>query len=417
MRNLIRSVTIDDKEYEVPKWLQEMPKTDLHCHMGGSIRPGTLVELAKDYKIKLPTYDENEILEHIQFKHQENKSLENYLKLFDLTESVLRTPEAFYRVAYEIVEDAWNERVEIMELRFAPTNYLTHGLKMHQIIEPSLAGLKDAARNFGVITGLIICGHRNHPELIRRAAEAAALYRGRGVVGFDLAGQEKGTDHKNYKEDIEPVFDCWMPITIHAGEEGGVESIDKAVRHLRADRIGHGRALTQGDNIFDYLDEIRKPLEICISSNVDTGVVDTYDTHPVRQYFEYNLRLNINTDNRTVSDTSMTKEYMILMRHLGFSQAQVFKLAKWGFKNAFLRNKVIDHKLSIFDQYVKLLSGKCPQCNTQYNILESPALIEGFCDTCTVPGTNEKVALAVEEDPWQHIEDNTQEYALANFKW
>ena len=340
-------------EEKVPKWLKDMIKVDIHCHMGGSIRIPTILELADNYGIKLPATDEGSLKKLIIFKDRRNKSLEGYLQGITICESVLVKPEAFERVAYEICEDAHKENVKVFELRFGPTNYANGSLHLHEIMESTLSGLKRASDQFDMYTGLIVCGIRTDPKSTAMAAEVAANYHPFGVVGFDLAGKEQGHRPKDFRDIIKPVKESMIPVTIHAGEDDTVESIAEAIQYLNAERIGHGISLRQSSQILEFMNQTRKTIESCCASNIDTGSVASYETHPIRVYYNQDLRVCVNTDNRTISDTTITKEYMQLMKYQGFTQDEIFHLGRHAIKGAFLQSHPTKELLKELDAYGK----------------------------------------------------------------
>jgi len=344
-----------------PNWLKEMPKTDLHCHLGGSIRLNTLIELADKYGIELkdkdgariPVNDVNKLKENLVCKNKSNKSLEKYLNSITICESVFKKAEAFQRVAYEVCEDAHKENVKIFELRFGPTRYESESLRLYEIVEATLDGLEKASKDFNMHAGLIICGIRTDEKATKKAAEIAVNYQEKGIVGFDLAGKEEGYRPKQFREIIKPVLNNFLPVTIHAGEEDTVGSIAEALIELNARRIGHGTSLRESTKLMEYMDEARIGIEICMTSNVDSGCVAAYETHPVRSYFQRNLRISINTDNRTISDTTVTNEYLMLMSKLGLKQEDIYKLGRHGIKSAFLDSRETKKSLDEFDAYKK----------------------------------------------------------------
>ncbi len=334
------------------QWLKKMPKTELHCHMGGAMRLDTVLELADRYGVRLPARDDKELRKQVVFKNRKERSLPAYLEGISICESVMVKAEAFQRVMYEICEDASKENVKVLELRFGPTNYDKRS-KLHEVVEAALDGLKRAAEDFHMYTGLIICGIRTDKEATRRAAEIAVNYMDDGVVGFDLAGKEAGNRPRQFIDVIQPVLHNFLPVTIHAGEDDTVGSIAEAIVYLNARRIGHGVSIRESTKLFNYVNKTRLGIEICPTSNVDTGSVCSYATHPVRSYFKRDLRLSINTDNPTISDTSITKEYAHLIESLGFTQHEVFKLAKNGIKSAFLDSRTTKLLLEEFDEFTR----------------------------------------------------------------
>ncbi|MDD5191507.1 MAG: adenosine deaminase [Candidatus Nanoarchaeia archaeon] len=340
---------------KIPKWLIEMPKAELHCHLGGSMRLDTILDLASNNHVRIPAKNKEELIKQVVFKNKEPKSLQAYLKGIKICESVLRKPEDFQRAAYEICTDAAKENVKVMELRFGPTNYASKKLKLHEIVEGALDGLKKAETKFNMYTGLIICGIKTNMRATKRAVEIAINYQDRGVVGFDLAGKENKHSPKEFKEIFKPIFNNFLPVTIHAGEEDTVESIKEALIHLHAKRIGHGVSLRENPKIIKYMDSVRIGLEVCPTSNIDTGSISDISTHPVRDYFYRGLRVCINTDNRTISDTNLTKEYLLLQNELGFGKPELLSLAKNGFKAAFMNNSDRRKILDEFDKKYGLL--------------------------------------------------------------
>lgn len=165
---------------KIPKWLIEMPKAELHCHLGGSMRLETILDLASDNHVNISAKNKEELVKQIVFKNQERKSLQAYLEGIKVCESVLRKPEDFQRTAYEICSDAAKENVKVMELRFGPTNYASKNLKLYEIVEGTLDGLKKAESKFDMYIGLIICGIRTDIEATKKAVEIAVNYQDRG---------------------------------------------------------------------------------------------------------------------------------------------------------------------------------------------------------------------------------------------
>jgi len=327
------------QDNQIPEWLLKMPKTDLHCHLGGSMRLETILEFGQKYGIRLPADSPEELRKHVVFKDRPEKSLQAYLNCIKICESVLVKPEAFERAAYEVCEDAKKETVNILELRFGPTNYEKQNLRLFEIVEATLSGLNKAKKELKMHTGLIICGIRTDMDATKKAADLAINYQDKGVVGFDLAGKENGYRPKLFQEIIRSVLKNFLPVTIHAGEDDTVASIAEALIYLNARRIGHGVSLRESPRIINNMNSLRTALEICPTSNVDTGCVACIDTHPVRDYFNRNLRVTINTDNRTVSDTTVTKELYLLTQNLGFSPEDIYLLAVNGIKASFMPNE------------------------------------------------------------------------------
>jgi adenosine deaminase len=318
------------------EYIEKLPKTDLHCHLDGSLRLKTILELAEKQKVKLPAHDEEKLKKQI-YPGEECKSLEDYLKAFDVTLAVLQDEDALHRVAYELAEDCARENVRYLEVRYSPMLHTRKGLKLTNIVEAVLAGLRDAKRKYGIRYGVILCGIRSiSAESSIRMAELCVAYKNRGVVGFDLAGAEYNFPAKDHKEAFQLILNNNVNCTAHAGEAYGPESIAQAIHYCGAHRIGHGTRLRENGDLLNYMNDHRIPLEICLSSNVQTRAVSDFASHPLPFYFNYGLRVTINTDNRLVTDTTVSKELYLAHTHYGLGLEDIKTIIISGFKSAFL---------------------------------------------------------------------------------
>jgi adenosine deaminase len=321
---------------EHPVFLRSLPKTDLHLHLDGSLRLATLGDLAREQGVALPAGDDAGLRERVVCGEGAG-SLEKYLEAFDVTLSVLQEPEALHRVAREIVEDASRESVRYLEVRFSPILHLKNGHSTGQILEAVLAGLEDGSRETGVLSGTIVCGIRHMPpEDGIELAHLAVAYRSRGVVGFDLAGAELDFPAKHHREAFYIIRNHNVNCTCHAGEGYGPASIHQAIHYCGAHRIGHGTRLREDPELMAYVNDRRIPLEMCLTSNLHTGLVDRIEDHPFRFYHEEGLRVTLNSDNTLVSDTQMTREYRLAVEAFDLGIADVRKIVLNGFKSAFL---------------------------------------------------------------------------------
>lgn len=316
--------------------LHALPKTDLHCHLDGSMRLKTILELAEQQKISLPADTVDGLAQAIHMG-QMCKNLEEYLVAFDVTLSVLQTAEALYRSAYELALDAASENVRYLEVRYSPALHLQKGLKMTTVIDSVLEGLRAAKRETGIKCGVIVCGIRHiNPQTSMRLAELSVAYKNRGVIGFDLAGAEASFPAKDHKDAFQLILKNNVNCTAHAGEAFGPESISQAIHYLGAHRIGHGTRLREDGDLLNYVNDHRIPLEVCPSSNVQTGAVPSLSAHPLKFYFDYGLRVTINTDNRLITDTTVTKELWLAHKELGLELDDLTTIIVSGFKSAFL---------------------------------------------------------------------------------
>jgi adenosine deaminase len=224
-----------------------------------------------------------------------------------------------------------------MEIRYSPMLHTRQGLRPTSVVEAVLAGLRAAHDALGIESAVIVCGIRNiSPESSLEMAELAVAYKGRGVVGFDLAGAEYDHPAKHHKAAFQLVRQNNINSTIHAGEAYGPESIAQALHVCGAHRIGHGCRLREDGDLLHYINDHRIPLEVCPSSNVQTGAVRDLASHPLKLYHSLGLRVTVNTDNRLVTDTSVSQELWHCHTKMGFSLTEIKSLVVAGFKSAFL---------------------------------------------------------------------------------
>lgn len=338
--SVARPATMVPRPVEITEdLLRSLPKTDLHCHLDGSLRLATILELADQQKIPLPAKEEP-ALARVIHQGQRCKNLEEYLTAFDITLSVLQTEQALYRAAYELAIDAAAENVRYLEVRYSPTLHQQRGLKMTTIVEAVLEGLRAAKREKGIKSGVIICGIRHiNPQTSIRLAELAVAYKNKGVKGFDLAGAEYDFPAKDHKPAFQLILNNNVNCTCHAGEANGPESIAQALHLVGVHRIGHGTRLREDGDLLNYVNDHRIPIEVCPSSNVQTGAVPDLQSHPIRLYFDYGLRVTVNTDNRLITDTTITKEFLLLHNCCGFNIDDIKTMIVNGFKSAFLPYK------------------------------------------------------------------------------
>lgn len=339
---------------EIPyELLQKLPKTDLHVHLDGCLRIPTLIELAQKQKVTLPSEDPEQ-LAAIVMSGKNCKNLGEYLRGFDITLSVMQEPEALFRIAYELAEDAAAENVWYMEARYSPILHTRKGMKLTTIVDAVIAGLQEAEQKFNIKTGVIICGMRNiNPETSLVLAELAVAYKNRGVVAFDLAGQEENNPAKKHKEAFYLIRNNNINTTIHAGEAYGAESIHQAIHYCGAHRIGHGTRLYENGDLLNYVNDHRIPLEICLLSNIQTGAASSLERHPLKFYYDLGLRVCINTDNRLISETTVTNELYLAAKHLDLTIEDIKSILVDGFKSAFLPNRAKSIMLNMVNDELK----------------------------------------------------------------
>jgi len=257
-----------------------LPKIELHCHLDGSVRPKTILDIATKENIEIPTYDLEQLRELLEAP-LECKSLVEYLDRFNIPIKIMQSKESLRRITYELLEDAAEENVKYIEIRYAPT------LKANLILS---------------------CLRHNGANSASTVVEAGKKFLGKGVVAIDLCGAENEGFAKEFVDVIKVAREYGYRITIHAGETGiGVNVVD-AIKLLKAERIGHGVAIRDLKEAYDLVKENNVTLEMCPTSNMQTKAVKSYEEHPLFKFYKEGIRVSFNTDNRTVSATNVTGE-------------------------------------------------------------------------------------------------------------
>ncbi len=316
--------------------LQKLPKAELHCHLDGSLRIDTILELAEQQKVELPSKHPKELKQILEIGNNTG-SLEEYLSRFKLTLSVMQTPDSLTRTAYELAEDCWNDGVRYVEIRYSPILHTDNGMTLAESVDAVKKGLDKAESDFGIITGIIICGIRNiSPDISLKLADLTVQYKNRGVVGFDLAGAEENFPAKHHQDAFELILKNNINTTLHAGEAYGPESIHQAIHACGAHRIGHGTRLRENPDLMNYINDHRIALEICLISNIHTKSIPSLKKHPFKYYLNNNLRVTLNTDNRLISSTTLTEEYCRAVEEFDLNANDIRRIIMNGFKSAFL---------------------------------------------------------------------------------
>lgn len=338
----------------------EFPKTDLHCHLDGSLRISTIIELLQQDGMPYPV--DEKALRKLVVKDDQvfspTKSLVEYLKAFEVTTSVMQTAPAIERIAYELAIDAASENVRYLEVRFAPILHTNKGLSLDEITSAVSRGLSRAESEVDIICGIIICAMRHYvPCQIQDNLLASLPYSNpkeasfimamqtakhtvkmaqedHHIVGFDIAGGEVDNPAKDYREAFYEITNGLVPITVHAGEAVGPESILEAVNFLHVKRIGHGTNLYKDPLLISYFKNERIPLEVCLTSNLQTCEnLHAYSEHPLKHYIDNRIRTTICTDNRLVSNTTVTRELAIAAKLLDLDMDHIKVLIMHGFNS------------------------------------------------------------------------------------
>lgn len=321
--------------------MKQYPKVLLHDHLDGGLRPETIIEIADEigYR-KLPTTRVTELADWFQ-KACDSGSLIRYLETFDHTIAVMQREVDIVRVARETVIDLAADGVIYAEVRVAPEHFTKNGLSLEAVTEAMLEGYRQGEAETGLKVNAILCGMRQLDKS-QEVAEIVVKYRDKGVVGFDIAGPEKGFAPIRQKDTFDYLRKHQVPFTIHAGEADGPESIDLALNACKAKRIGHGVRIVDdlpNGRIARQVLEEQIHLEICPTSNLQTGVADIYSSHPIGKLFELGFNIGINTDNRLMSHTSMSHEFEESARAFGWGLAEFRELTLCAMNAAFTDDK------------------------------------------------------------------------------
>jgi adenosine deaminase len=350
--------------------IQRAPKVLLHDHLDGGLRPATIVELADAIGHELPGTDTDELARWFA-QAARSGSLERYLETFAHTVAVMQTPQALHRVAAECAVDLATDGVVYAEVRFAPEQHLERGLTLPEVVEAVLDGFASgsaqaAAAGSPIRVGTLLTAMR-HAARSMEIAELAVRYRDVGVVGFDIAGAEAGYPPTRHLDAFEFLQRENFHFTIHAGEAFGLPSIWQAIQWCGADRLGHGVRIVDDidpasgalGRLAAYVRDKRIPLELCPSSNVQTGAAPSIGEHPIGLLRDLRFRVTVNTDNRLMSGTSMSREMALLAEAFGYGWAELQWFTVNAMKSAFIP---FDERLVLINDvikpaYAKLLGG------------------------------------------------------------
>lgn len=297
----------------------KLPKIELHCHLDGSLRPETVIDIAKMEKVDIPSYD-IETIKNIMIAPLECNSLVEYLKTFAIPVDVMQSKESLRRVAYELLEDAAKENVKYIEVRFAPLLHIKKGLTVEEVIQSVLLGIKDAEKKHDIKGNLIIgCLRSTSLDNVYHVIEAGRKFLQKGVVAIDLCGSEGEGFSKKFIEPIALAREYGYRVTIHAGETGIGKNVLEAVEMLKAERIGHGVFIKDCIEAYHIVKSKKITLEMCPTSNVQTKAVNNYNEHPIYDFYKDGIKVTFNTDNRTVSNTNLNNEYNIIFKEFNLT--------------------------------------------------------------------------------------------------
>ncbi|QCG46710.1 adenosine deaminase [Aeromonas schubertii] len=315
---------------------RSLPLTDLHRHLDGNIRAQTILELGRRHNIALPADELEALRPHVQIVENE-PSLVAFLKKLDWGVAVLADYDACRRVAYENAEDLLRAGIDYAELRFSPAYMaMAHKLDPQGVVEAVVDGVRAGCRDFGVQANLIgIMSRTFGTEQCRRELEAC-LAHANALVAIDLAGDELGFPGELFTDHFRRVRDAGLRVTVHAGEAAGPESMWQAIRDLGAERIGHGVKAIEDPRLMEFLAERHIGIESCLTSNVQTSTVESFERHPIRQFLAHGILACLNTDDPAVEGIELPHEYEVAAPAVGLSAAEIRQVQQNGLTLAFL---------------------------------------------------------------------------------
>jgi len=340
--------------------LRTVPKVLLHDHLDGGLRPATIVELARETGYQgLPSRDVGEVTRWMTGPPQRG-NLELYLEAFKHTVGVMQTRDALIRVAAECAEDLAADGVVYAEVRFAPELHVTMGLSLDQVVDAVLEGFRRGSAGRGITVYALLTAMRTAARSLE-IAELAVRHRDEGVVGFDIAGAEAGSPPSRHLDAFQYVARENFHITIHAGEGFGLPSIWEALQWCGAERLGHGVRIVDDISVgadgaislgrlASYVRDRRIPLEMCPTSNVQTGAAPSISEHPIGLLRQLSFRVTVNTDNRLMSQVSLSSEFAALSGAFGYGWSDVEWLTINAMKSAFAP---FDQRLHIINTVLK----------------------------------------------------------------
>lgn len=329
----------------------KMPKIELHCHLDGSVRPETIIDIAKKEGIHIPSFDKEEIKEEL-IAPLNCESLDEYLKRFSIPNLVMQSKENLKRITYELYEDAAKENVKYMEVRFAPLLHTKMGLSIEEIILSVIEGMKEAEEKFDIHGNIILSCMRTMPvESAFEVVEQGKEFLGKGVVAIDLCASEEEGFCREFIEPIRLAKEYGFRVTIHAGETGIGKNVLEAVKWLGAERIGHGVFIHDCVEAYNIVKQKQVVLEMCPTSNVQTKAVNKISDHPIYDFHRDGIKVTVNTDNRTVSNTTMAKECDLVWNEFLMSDVE-YKQIYMNSVQASFANEKVKENLKEYIQYI-----------------------------------------------------------------
>jgi adenosine deaminase len=318
------TLTASNPETDLQAILQSMPKIDLHRHLEGSLRLETLTSIALEHGVDLPSYDLEKLRPYVQVTEDYQPDFHRFLEKFKLLRRFYRTEQAIGRIAYEAVADAAADNLKYLELRFNPVALSREqGFRYSDVMDWVWDAVCRAEADHDIIVRLIVSLTRQEPETAETVLQAAIQHRDRGVVALDLSGDEVNYPLKPFIPLFHRARDAGLGVIAHAGEAGGPENVREVIEKLDPDRIGHGVRCIQDSDVTRLVRHRGVPLEICPTSNYQTGVMLVMRNHPLPDLYRLGIKVTLNTDDPSISDTTLSDEYFLVMAGMGMQISEI----------------------------------------------------------------------------------------------
>ncbi|MGX4668152.1 adenosine deaminase [Cerasibacillus sp. JNUCC 74] len=315
------------------------PKIELHCHLDGSVRIQTIIDIAQKEGIQLPSFEKEELQKEL-IAPLECDSLEEYLKKFSLPNLVMQTKESLKRITFELFEDTTRENVKYLEVRFGPLLHTLKGLDVEEVIQSVIEGMREAENCYEIKGNIILsCLRSMSVESAFEVVEMGKKFLGKGVVAIDLCASEEEGFCERFAEPIRLAKEYGYRVTIHAGETGIGKNVLEAVEILGAERIGHGVFIKECAEAYRIVKERQVVLEMCPTSNIQTKAVQHYSEHPIYKFYKDGIKVTISTDNRTVSDTTLSKEIHLINKEFNLREEDYRQIYSNSVKASFADQK------------------------------------------------------------------------------
>ncbi len=313
-----------ERNTAVIKRFRQLPKVDLHRHLEGSLRLDTMLDIARQHNLSVPS-DVLDLSNLVQMQEQDDFNFRTFLAKFDTLRLFYRSPEVIHRIAHEAVEDAAKDNVKYLELRATPVALSrAERFPLHDVTNWMLAAAREAAEEFGIGVNVVLSVNRHEdPQLAEQVAWLAVEHKDHGVVGLDLAGNEAEFPAEPFLSIFKEVRQAGLHITVHAGEWGPASNVWDAIEKFGADRIGHGVRVLEDDSIVQLARERQTAFEVCVTSNQQTGAVTTHASHPLTRMLDRGLNVTLNTDDPSISRITLSHEYHVVCDELGLSDTRL----------------------------------------------------------------------------------------------